>query len=281
MEETASPPARGERRSPTPAAAHKRQAVRTLKAALSEGRLILHYQPIVGARDGRIDCVEALLRWKGPPAGGELAELVRLAEHSPVIFRLQDWTLREACRAAAVWRERGLTDLRVNVNVSARVLPRARLAGRLRREMRSAGLPSGTLALEITETSAIDDFEEVAGHLDELIAMGAELWLDDFGTGHSSLEWLSHLPVHGVKIAGTFVKRLPDPRCRAIVTRVCEMARDLGLRVAAEGVESAEQRDFLVERGCDLLQGFLFHASMPTDELLGALAGQPTLESAR
>jgi len=282
MEEMATRSARGERRSPTPAAAHKRGAVRTLKDALSEGRLVLQYQPIVGARDGSIGCVEALLRWKEPSAdGGDLAELVRLAEHSPVIFRLQDWTLREACRAAALWRERGLSGLRVNVNVSARVLPRTRLAGRLRREMRAAGLPSGTLALEITETSAIGDFKEVAGHLDELIAMGAEMWLDDFGTGHSSLEWLSHLPVHGVKIAGTFVKRLPDPRCRAIVTRVVEMARDLGLLVAAEGVETAEQRDFLVERGCDLLQGFLFHASMPADDLPGTLAFQPTLEPAR
>jgi EAL domain-containing protein (putative c-di-GMP-specific phosphodiesterase class I) len=202
-------------------------------------------------------------------------------EHSPVIFRLQDWTLREACRAAAGWRERRLAGLRVNVNVSARVLPRARLAGRLRREMRSAGLPSGTLALEITETSGIDDFEEVAGHLDELIAMGAEMWLDDFGTGHSSLEWLSHLPVHGVKIAGTFVKRLPDPRCRAIVTRVVEMARDLGLRVVAEGVETEAQREFLIGVGCDLLQGFLLCPPVPAADLpaalerKGALAGPP------
>lgn len=275
MDETAThPPRMRERRSPTPAAARKREAIRILKEALAEGRLVLHYQPIVGAREGGIACVEALLRWKGPSAGNEdLAYLVRLAERSPVIFRLQDWTLREACRGGAAWRERGLANLRVNVNVSAQVLPRARLAGRLRREMRAAGLPPGTMALEITETSSIDDFGEVAGHLDELIAMGVELWLDDFGTGHSSLEWLSHLPVHGVKIAGTFVKRLPDPRCRAIITGVVEMAHALGLRVAAEGVESPEQRGFLVERGCDLLQGFLFHAPMPPEKLPGLVAG--------
>ena len=114
------------------------------------------------------------------------------------------------------------------------------------------------MALEVTETSAIHEFDLVAEHLDQLIAMGIELWLDDFGTGHSSLDWLSRLPIHGVKIAGTFVERiLAEKRCQVIVARVVEMAHDLGLRVAAEGVEIAEQRDLLVEKGCDLLQGFL------------------------
>jgi EAL domain-containing protein (putative c-di-GMP-specific phosphodiesterase class I) len=273
MDETASPSSARERRSPTPAAARKREAIRRLKQAMAEERFVLHYQPIVGARDGAITGVEALLRWKdGAPETEDLARLVRLAERSPVIFRLQDWTLREACLAAAAWPDPGRAGFRVNVNVSARVLPRSRLVGRLRRQLRSAGLPAGALALEITETSSMEEFAAVAEQLDQMIAMGVELWLDDFGTGHSSLQWLSHLPIHGVKIAGTFVERLGEERCRVIVTRVLEMAHDLGLRVAAEGVETDEQRGFLVERGCDLLQGFLFHAPVSAEALPGLLA---------
>ena len=120
----------------------------------------------------------------------------------------------------------------------------------------------------------MDEFDAVAHQLDRLIAMGIELWLDDFGTGHSSLEWLNRLPVHGVKIPGTFVERLPgDERGQIIVTRVIGLAHDLGLKVIAEGVETAEQRDFLADRGCDILQGFLLHAAMPAGELPAALAG--------
>lgn len=124
------------------------------------------------------------------------------------------------------------------------------------------------MALEVPETSAIHEFGLVAEHLDQLTAMGIELWLDDFGTGHSSLDWLSRLPIHGLKIAGTFVGRIvAEKRCQVIVARVVEMAHDLGLRVAAEGVETEEQRDVLVAKGCDLFQGFLWHAPMPAEEV--------------
>jgi EAL domain-containing protein (putative c-di-GMP-specific phosphodiesterase class I) len=140
------------------------------------------------------------------------------------------------------------------------------------------------MALEITETSRMDDFAAVSAQLDRLLAMGVELWLDDFGTGHSSLEWLSRLPVHGVKLAPTFACRLDEDRCRTIVSRVVEMAHDLGLRVVAEGVETEAQRDFLAGRGCDLLQGFLFDRPLPADGLpaalmkRGALAGPPVAD---
>src|SRR4029453_13974283 len=106
--------------------------------------------------------------------------------------------------------------------------------------------------------------DAVAHQVDRLMDLGVELWLDDFGTGHSSLEWLQRPPGHGLKIAGSFVEPLPaDPRCRTIVTRVVQMAHDLGLLVAAEGVENRDQRDLLTELGCDRLQGFLLYAPMP------------------
>jgi EAL domain-containing protein (putative c-di-GMP-specific phosphodiesterase class I) len=264
-------PAVPERRSPTPGAARKREAIRHLKGAMEEDRILLHYQPIVTARDSRIAYVEALLRWRAPEREGpDLIGLIRAAEWSPVIFKLEHRTLRESFRAAARWRRGGAGEARLNVNLFGR----AGLVGRLTRQLRTAGLDPRGVALEITETSRMDAFAAVAEHLDQLIDMGIEIWLDDFGTGHSSLDWLSHLPIHGVKIAGTFVERvLTERRCQVIVRSVVEMAHDLGLQVAAEEVETAEQRRFLVESGCDLLQGFLLHPALPAEELSRVLGG--------
>jgi EAL domain-containing protein (putative c-di-GMP-specific phosphodiesterase class I) len=275
MEPKAASPTSPERRSPTPGAGRKREAIRHLKGAMEEDRILLHYQPIVTARDSRIAYVEALLRWQAPEREGhDLTGLIRAAERSPVIFKLEHRTLRESFRAAASWRRGGAGEARLNVNLSAREFGRAGLVGRLTRQLRTAGLDPRAVALEITETSRMDAFAAVAEDLDQLIDMGIEVWLDDFGTGHSSLDWLSHLPIHGVKIAGTFVERvLAERRCQVIVRRVIEMAHDLGLRVAAEEVETAEQRRFLVESGCDLLQGFLLHPALPAEDLSRVLAG--------
>jgi diguanylate cyclase len=263
-----------ERRSPTPAATRKREAIRHLKKALSEDRLELHYQPMARVSDSAVVGVEALLRWRTPDEQ-DLAALIRSAERSPVIFKLENWILREAFEAAAAWRGSGL-HLRVHVNVSAREFPRADLVRRVTRLLQRAGLEPGDVALEITETSWMTEFEAVAEQLLRLRALGIELWLDDFGTGHSSLEWLSHLPVDGLKIAGTFVERLfSEPRCQVIVTRMVELAHDLELRVVAEGVETPLQRDFLATAGCDLLQGFLLHPALPAPELPRVLAAAP------
>ena len=267
-------PAAAERRSPTPAAVHKREAIRRLKEAMAAERFVLHYQPLVAARDGRVASVEALLRWRTPEREQDsIAELIQSVERSPVIFKLENWTLGEALRDARGWRDQGMDGLRVGVNLSAREFPRANLVRRVAQQLSAAGLPASALALEITESSAVDDFAAAADRLERLAGTGIELWLDDFGTGHSSLEWLSHLPTHGLKIPGTFVERLlADRRCQVIVRRAIEMAHDLGLRVVAEGVETAEQRDRLAADGCDLFQGFLFFPPMPAEELPGALA---------
>ena len=266
-----------ERRSPTPAAVHKREAIRRLKKALDEGRFVLHYQPIVRAADSHVESVEALLRWRRPDAEtDDITELLASVERSPVIFKLENWTLEQAFAAAAAWPEAGLTGLRVGVNLSAREFPRADLVRRLRHKLSRAGLDAASVALEITETSGMTDFAGAAEQLQQLSAMGVELWLDDFGTGHSSLEWLSHLPTHGIKIPGTFVERLlTEKTCQAIVTRVVELAHDLDLRVIAEGVETPAQRDVLAGAGVDLFQGFLFHAALPAEELPSVLLAAP------
>jgi EAL domain-containing protein (putative c-di-GMP-specific phosphodiesterase class I) len=274
MARTKTPPGR-ERRSPTPAAARKRWAIHHLKQAVVEDRLHLLYQPIVSARDFGVARVEALLRWRKPKREKEaITELIWAAERSPVIFKLENWILDQSFQAAAGWKEAGLAGVRVDVNLSAREFPRADLVARITRRLRAARLDPGDIGLEITETSTMRRFDEVAEQIEQLTGQGIELWLDDFGTGHSSLEWLSHLPLHGVKIPGTFVERLhEEKRCQGIVARVIDLAHDLGLKVVAEEVETPAQRDFLVERGCDFLQGFLFYAPMAAGELPEALAG--------
>jgi EAL domain-containing protein (putative c-di-GMP-specific phosphodiesterase class I) len=189
-----------------------------------------------------------------------------------VIFKLENWILDQSFQAAAGWKAAGLEGVRVNVNLSAREFPRADLVGRVTRRLAGSHVDPTSIGLEITETSSMQKFDEVAEQIHELIDKGIELWLDDFGTGHSSLEWLSHLPLHGVKIPGTFVERLPERCCRAIIIRVIHLAHDLGLEVIAEGVEKEEQRDFLAGEGCDFFQGFLFHGALPAKRLPAALA---------
>lgn len=270
-------PAGRERRSPTPAATRKRDAIQHLKTAVAEDRVHLLYQPVVRASDAKVTKVEALLRWRRPKAEkAVLTELIWSAERSPVIFKLENWILDQSFQAAAGWAEAGVEGVRVNVNLSAREFPRADLGERVRLRLAGSGLGPGAIGLEITETSSMHKFDEVAEQIHALIDKGIELWLDDFGTGHSSLEWLSHLPLHGVKIPGTFVERLPERACRVIVARVIDLAHDLGLEVIAEGVETAEQRDFLGESGCDYFQGFLFHPALAAKRLpalLRAAAG--------
>jgi EAL domain-containing protein (putative c-di-GMP-specific phosphodiesterase class I) len=263
-----------ERRSLTPGATRKREAIRRLKDGLEQQLFVLHYQPVVEARDESVASVEALLRWRQAPAQDpDLEDLIWSVERSPVIVRLENWTLQHACADAVAWAEEGLDRLRVDVNLSAKEFPRTDLVRRVRRRLADCGLPPSRLGLEITETSGLREFDVVAEQIERLMALGIELWLDDFGTGHSSLEWLRHLPRTGVKIPGAFVEGLPEEtRSQAIVARVIDLAHDLGLRVVAEEVETEAQRDFLAGHGCDLYQGFLFYAAMPAGELVRALA---------
>ena len=264
-----------ERRSPTPGAARKRDAIHALKEGVAGGRIDLHYQPIVEPDGLRTVAVEALMRWRRPADGPPLSDLIFSAERSPVIFKLENWVLGQSLAAAASWRDAGVTGLRTNVNLSAREFPRAGLVRRLQRMLATHGLDASAIGLEVTETSAICKFDEVAEQIEELKAMGLELWLDDFGTGHSSLEWLGRIPVHGIKIPGTLTKRLEDdPRFRTIVSRAVDLAHDLGLRVIAEGVETVRQRDILGRAECDLLQGFLFHPPVPAAEVPAAVGAR-------
>jgi EAL domain-containing protein (putative c-di-GMP-specific phosphodiesterase class I) len=263
-----------ERRSPRAHDLRERASVRRLKEALDGERLTLEYQPILRAADLRPVAAEALLRWREPERETHsLPELLLAAERSPVIFALEAWAMSVCFRDAAAWQSGPLPGLRINLNLSAREFHHGRnLVPRVERAAAEAGIDARKVTLEITETSAIHAPEHVARVIERLKALGLELWLDDFGTGHSSLAWLSWFPIDGLKVPGLFVERLPADRRSAVITAdVIDMAHRLGLRVVAEGIETDGQASWLKEHGADAVQGFLFAAPLPPNEMVARL----------
>ncbi len=223
---------------------------------------------------GAVEAAEALVRWRSSSTD-DLGVMVAAADRGPVIRDLDTWVASCALRDAAAWQRGSLPDVRVHVNLSARGLWRRGFGDRWQAQVAEAGVDVTRVTLEITETSALPDPEVTARRLARLREGGLQVWLDDFGTGHSSLEWLWKLPVDGVKIPGTFVEDVTRDRQAATITgAVIALAHRLGLRVVAEGVETEEQRRWLADAGCDALQGFLFHAALPADELPLRLAAR-------
>lgn len=266
-----------ERRSPRSRDLRERESVHRLKEALREERLTLQYQPIFRAADGQPLAAEALLRWRSPEREtADLADLLHAAERSPVIFALEAWAMALSFHDAAAWQSGPLPGLRLNLNLSAREFHHGRdVVPRVERAAADASLDPRKVTLEITETSAIHAPEHVARVIQRLKALGLELWLDDFGTGHSSLAWLSWFPIDGVKIPGLFVERLPvDERCALITAGVIDLAHRLERPVVAEGIETEAQRTWLGDHGADALQGFLLAEPLAPAELVTRLAAR-------
>jgi EAL domain-containing protein (putative c-di-GMP-specific phosphodiesterase class I) len=250
----------------------------TAQAALDraidgDDRLLLVYQPIHDARSGAIWAAEALLRQRRE--SGEIREasiITETAEEStgPELFRLDSMLVKRAYIDAAHWG-----DVRLNVNLSPREFQEGNVLDRLTALVTSCGIDTGHVNLEITETSYIEQPEETMEVLLALKQLGLQLWLDDFGTGHSSLTHLQHFPVDGIKLPGAFVRPLPDDaRCAAITRALIRLSRDLDLRVIAEEVEQQAQLDFLLDEGVEYIQGFLFSRPMTLDRFTEALRGR-------
>jgi EAL domain-containing protein (putative c-di-GMP-specific phosphodiesterase class I) len=263
------------RRSQSPSALRRRESIRVLKDALAGDRLVVHYQPIVEVVSGRAVTAEGLVRWRHPDREPEpLPQLVKAAEHSRIIYVLEHWVVATCFADAARWQKGPLPELRVNVNLSAREFDRPHFGDRLRAAVRKSGVDPRRVTLEITETSAIEDPEAAGRMLDDLKKMGFEIWLDDFGTGHSTMEWLWRLPIDGLKVPETFVQDVThDAKAATITAAIVELAHRLGVRITAEGIENEDQRGWLTGAGCDELQGFLFYQPMPVEELLTRLSG--------
>jgi diguanylate cyclase (GGDEF)-like protein/PAS domain S-box-containing protein len=241
----------------------------SLRHALERDEFVVHYQPQVNLETGRIVGVEALVRWQHPERGlVSPVEFIPVAEETGLIVPLGAWVLRTACAQNKAWQDAGLPPMRMAVNLSARQFQRRDLLDTVAAALAETGLAPEYLQLEITEGAAMQDVDQTLAILRELREAGVQLSIDDFGTGHSSLSYLKRFPIDVVKIDQSFVQDLTlDPNDAAIASTIIVMAHNLGLKVIAEGVETAEQLAFLRERDCDEMQGFLFSRAAPAPEL--------------
>ncbi|MCW5659253.1 MAG: bifunctional diguanylate cyclase/phosphodiesterase [Burkholderiaceae bacterium] len=234
-----------------------------LRLAVSRKELELVYQPKIEAASLQVTAVEALLRWKHPQLGMvSPTRFIPIAEKHGLIEAIGNWVLEAALTQAAVWRKAGLR-MRVAINVSGFQMRQDDFAKRLQSGLRAHGLQPNRFTCEITESVAMEDTQVTRSAFDRLRELGVHVSIDDFGTGHSSLATLRRLPAQEIKIDRAFVADMAtDADAKAIVAAVLTMARALGLRVVAEGVETPAQRDLLVQMGCDELQGYLFAKPM-------------------
>ena len=249
-----------------------------LRRALEREELVLHYQPIVRADNGRITAAEALIRWHHPSLGLLLpAEFIPIAEENGLIVPLGEWVLRTACAQNRAWQDAGFPPIRVAVNLSSRQIRQGTLATTVRAALEAAGLEPRWLGLELTESVLMERQHEAVAALHRLRALGLQLSIDDFGTGYSSLSYLKHFPVDTLKIDRTFVRDLISvPDDAAITAAVIAMAHALELKVVAEGVETHEHLAFLRGQGCDEVQGHLVGRPVPAERFAEWLArGQP------
>ncbi len=245
--------------------AERLKDIRTdLKVAIERGDFVLHYQPKMRIRTGRIEGAEALVRWLHPDKGAiSPADFIPMAENSGLILPLGRWILREACRQAQVWAEQG-TPLCVAVNISPVQFLRDDMPLAVREALDETGLPPGLLELEITEGVLLRHEDSVTRRLAALREMGVRLAIDDFGTGYSSLSYLKKLPVDTLKIDQSFVRAIePGNDDARICTAIIGLAHDLGLEVVAEGIEWQSHIDFLNAQACDVGQGYFIGRPLP------------------
>jgi len=240
-----------------------------MREALERREFQLHYQPQYDVGGDRVVAWEALLRWPHLERGWvEPSEFIPVAEEMGLIQPLGEWVLATACKEAASWNGRRPDHERVAVNVSSRQFDQGNLVETVRRVLEETGLPPHKLELELTESALMGNTPSVQATLKGLKALGVHLTLDDFGTGYSSLGYLSAFSVDRLKIDRSFILGIEDqPNNAAIIHAVLALAKALGLDVVAEGVETDEQHDFLVESGCSKAQGFLYGRPMPPEAI--------------
>ncbi len=239
-----------------------------LHRAIERDELVLHYQPKVDVRAAKMVGVEALMRWQ---RGGKLVspgDFIPLAEETGLIVPLSEWALREAARQARLWQQgMGFTES-IAVNLPSRLFERSDLVEHIHQCVTSVNVPHRVIMLEITENSLMKDLQNVIPTLHRLNEIGVEISIDDFGTGYSSLAYLTTLPISELKIDIRFTRELGiTPQSSAVVTAIIALARSLGLRVVAEGVETLRQMEVLHRLGCGHMQGYLFCKPVAPHEL--------------
>jgi diguanylate cyclase (GGDEF)-like protein len=236
-----------------------------LRRAVQREELVLFYQPKVDVASGRIVGAEALVRWTHPDLGMvSPAKFIPIAEETGLIVEIGQWVLRAACAQTKRWIEQGLPPLSISVNVSSAQFKQNKVWHALSGALAHSGLAPQCLVLELTESMLMENASDSINMLMELKQMGVKLSVDDFGTGYSSLTYLSQFPLDELKIDRSFVKGLAiDRRSTAIVGAIIALARELNLKIVAEGVETKKQLQFLQSRPCDEYQGYLCSRPAP------------------
>ena len=239
-----------------------------LHKAIERDELVLYYQPKIDVRSAKMVGVEALMRWRRGDVLVPPGDFIPLAEETGLIVPLSEWAVRESARQARIWQQSfGFADS-IAVNLPSRLFERSDLVENIHQSVSAYGVPHKAIQLEITENNLMKDLHNVSLSLHRLNEIGVEISIDDFGTGYSSLAYLTTLPISELKIDRSFVRDLGiTPQSSAVVSAIIALARSLGLRVIAEGVENLRQMEVLHRLGCVLMQGFLFSKPLPPDDL--------------
>lgn len=250
------------------------EMMQDLRMALERRELVVYYQMKVDTQSGKAVGAEALVRWLHPKHGLiPPDQFIPLAEKTGLIIPIGSWVLDEACRQMSQWRDMGHRQWSVAVNLSALQFAHADLIQTVDEALTQHGLDPSGLILEVTESTTMHDVDASAVILESLNVMGVKMAIDDFGTGYSSLLYLTRLPATELKIDRGFIANIEQlTEDQEIVSAIIALGHVLGLKIVAEGVETIAQRDFLAERGCDTLQGYLFGKPMPPHEFIEALS---------
>ncbi len=240
-----------------------------LRQAIANNEFYLDYQPQQNLKTNEVHSVEALIRWRHPTRG-EIApaEFIGIAEETGLIIKIGEWVIHQACREMRQLYDETGKALRVAVNLSTRQFSDLRLVNIVSEAITESGFPAQNLELEVTESMLMHDMETVIDQLNRIKAMGATVTIDDFGSGYSSLSYLKSLPVDTLKVDREFVRDIPDDiNAMEITSAVIAVAHKLNLKVVAEGVETEDQRDFLIINRCDFAQGFLYSRPLSYEAL--------------
>jgi EAL domain-containing protein (putative c-di-GMP-specific phosphodiesterase class I) len=259
-------------------AASRRLALGTaLQRAIRADEFLMYYQPKICAANGQICGFESLIRW--PQADGSWispSQFIPVAEQTGRIEPIGAWTIRQVAAQLQHWRELGIDNVPIAVNVSAMQFRRDNVARGLAEAVAQAGVPASLLEVELTESGVMSNPVQSIATLQEIHALGMRIAIDDFGTGYSSLACLKRFPIDKLKIDASFVRDMvTDPNGTAIVRAIIGLAHVLNMTVVAEGVETEEQSAFLVAHGCEELQGFFFSDAVPSKEALALVKRGP------
>lgn len=247
-----------------------------LHRAIEERQLSAHYQPKYHIQEQRILSMELLVRWFNDELGNlRPDQFIPIAEDTGLILPLGEWAIRSACEQAKYWCSKGLEDISIAVNLSAKNFWDRNLLDYIKSTVEEVGVPGQHLEVEITESVLLDDIDKAAKTLKELSDFGISVSIDDFGTGYSSLAYLKRLPIHTLKIDRSFIQDITqNPESLSITKAILALAQSMNMNVVAEGVETEQQFQLLADMGCDEIQGWLYCKALPADELMEKIIKQ-------